>query len=74
MSSNLTFPATYGDSLIGKMPVSKTGVMGSSPTAVPINLYNAVVAQLARASAFQAECRVFESRLPLQCKARWSSG
>ena len=31
--------------------------------------YEAGVAQLARASAFQADCREFESRLPLHFKA-----
>lgn len=34
--SNPATPAIYGDSLTGKTSVSKTEVMGSSPTAVPI--------------------------------------
>ena len=34
-------------------------------------LYEAGVAQLARASAFQADCREFESRLPLHGNFKW---
>ena len=38
---------------------------GSNPPLTTIVIYDAGVAQLARASAFQAEGRGFESRLPL---------